>query len=698
MKKLKEYFKSKVFFALIFIALIAILIFLVAQQFSKTNSKVLELYTEHQTLFAEQVTLSLENYIKERYTALDVLSDFPASRNGDNEIFLIEYKRIYEKVAGFEYIIFVDDNVKPKYGYPSPYECPSQKSPKEWRRFLAAFNKAKTEKKTIIHTKNILINDKLYFCIISPVFSFDEEFLGAIVGVLDVKQSINHAIKPVVEDKSDYAWILNDEGSLIYHPKHDNMILNNVFSEDESCFDCHYNFDLERQIIKKNIKSGIKQHKKTEKQLITSNYLNIDAIGWYVIISSPLTKMTAAIDKLNSNIILLGGVVFFILLLGGIIILKIKTKEIRKTKELESIRKQASLIDEKNAAEAQYRFLIEQSNSPIFLCSKNSFLIVNNSFKEILKKYFVDFSIDKYSPKVIFNKILDDNSKADLNNFLLNHKKSLVLNTILIEKDHRDIEFLVSLRRFVFFRKVYYQVIAQDLTEIRRLEKEKQHQSKLALIGEMASQISHEIKNPLASIQTGMQLLENRLAKDEMQKEYFNRLKSEIVRIDGILKGLLAYAKYESLSLSKTTIQELLEHFTDIIQPTLEKNDLKMKTNVADERLPVLVDSSKIQQVLWNVFINSIQASKKNDVIEISTFKENGFCEIRIIDQGMGIDQDIIQKIFKPFYTTKKHGSGLGLAICKKILDQHHGEILLESKIGFGTTVKILLPIESQLT
>lgn len=684
--------KTKLLTYTIFIILTGILIYVILQQFHKTNTEVLELYTEHQTLLSHQASLSLENFISERIKAINVLADFPASRQKEPDIFLLEYERTFKKVSGFEYIMFLDENVIPQYGYPSPFSCPSQQIPDEWQKFLAAFNKAKNEKRTIVHPKNILINDKLYICIISPIFSFTDQFIGAIVGILDVKVCINSAIKPVIEDKDDYAWLINNEGYLIYHPLHENMILNNIFTPKENCLECHYNFDLEKQIIERKILSGVKQNKETEKQLITYTYLPLDPIGWYIIISTPYNKITASIDKLNENIFLIGGIVLFFLVIGSIYLIKIKAREIENSKELENIRMQASLIDEKNAAETQYHLLVEQSNDPIFLCTKDKFLIVNKSFEKLLLKYLDDFSIDKYSPKIINDKILDEITKNKLKAFLLSRKNNLKFDIVINDSVHQNIEFIVSLRRFVLFRNVYYQVIANDFTEMRKLEKEKLQRNNLALLGEMASQISHEIKNPLASIQTGMQLLENRLAKDENQKEYFHRLISEIQRIDGVLKGLLAYAKGDNLTLSATTSQRLIKDFIQIVEPTVAKQQMNLKLKISDGSIPILVDNNKIQQVLWNITLNALQASNTGDSIIIETDQEDNFYLIKIIDNGSGMEPEKINKIFKPFFTTKKHGSGLGLAISKKIMDQHHGNLIIESKVGTGTIVKILIP------
>ncbi|MDZ7377231.1 MAG: ATP-binding protein, partial [candidate division KSB1 bacterium] len=272
-------------------------------------------------------------------------------------------------------------------------------------------------------------------------------------------------------------------------------------------------------------------------------------------------------------------------------------------------------------------------------------------------------------------------------------------------------ELLVSIRnQFIsFLLLVIFMMLAITLGAVlisrinhklmlAKWERDQERQKHLAIIGAMAARIAHEIKNPLASIQTGIQLLESQLQNGEPQKSYYERLRNEIQRVDKILKGLLSYAREERLETRLMDITPLIKRFAALITPTLEKQGLVLETHI-DADLPQLwLDELKMEQVLWNIMLNAAQASPPGGRITLAVNKNHGGLEIRLRDEGSGIPDSIRQKIFQPFFSTKPHGTGLGLAISQKIVELHRGKITIESKEGAGTTVVIYLPAREAKT
>lgn len=223
---------------------------------------------------------------------------------------------------------------------------------------------------------------------------------------------------------------------------------------------------------------------------------------------------------------------------------------------------------------------------------------------------------------------------------------------------------------------------------------------RLALIGQIASSVAHEIKNPLTTIKSTIQYIRKgfEAQKSEFRNkiELIDKLLDETDRIDSLIRNLLTFSRIE-----ETRMEEIeLVPFTDSILQLIEKNDkIKVKRNYSCKP-KIRGDRSQLKQVLLNIFLNSLDAMPDGGEIEISieTLKRKERLRdedvlIRIKDSGIGIPQENIEKIFDPFFTTKKDGTGLGLWISYGIVKRHGGEIDVRSEVGKGTEVILRLPV-----
>jgi signal transduction histidine kinase len=215
----------------------------------------------------------------------------------------------------------------------------------------------------------------------------------------------------------------------------------------------------------------------------------------------------------------------------------------------------------------------------------------------------------------------------------------------------------------------------------------------LAFIGEMSTRIAHEIKNPLASLQAGIQLLESNLVQDEKTTDYFQKLTSEVQRVDRIVKGLLSYSREEQLSKKEVDIVPLIEKVVALNKQSVTDKNIKWTVESDDKNCLLLIDPLKMEQVFWNLILNAVQSIKNEGEIKASIKNNSADHLICIIsDSGSGMSEEVQKKIFQPFFSTKSQGTGLGLAIIKKIIVAHEGQIDIKSNPGEGTTVKITLP------
>ncbi len=229
-----------------------------------------------------------------------------------------------------------------------------------------------------------------------------------------------------------------------------------------------------------------------------------------------------------------------------------------------------------------------------------------------------------------------------------------------------------------------------DLKEKEKLEMQLLQSNKLATIGQLAAGTAHEINNPLGNISLYAQMLLKK-AEDKDTKEKLMVINDEANRAAQIVNGLLDFARQSELKLSHIDINKEIGKVLSILAPQLK--EIKVTTALVPLP-PILADAGQIQQVIMNLLTNSIQSITENGEIMVKTTAKDGFVEISIIDNGIGIPRENLDKIFDPFFTTKEQGkgTGLGLSISYGIIKRHNGSIEVKSEAGEGTTFTIKLP------
>ena len=242
-------------------------------------------------------------------------------------------------------------------------------------------------------------------------------------------------------------------------------------------------------------------------------------------------------------------------------------------------------------------------------------------------------------------------------------------------------------------------LVFQDLTAIKKMELILEKNRRLAFIGEMAAGLAHEMRNPLASISGSIQVLHKSLPLNETDE----RLMQIILRGKDQLESFMR----DFLLLSRPTLgmPEMIK-ITDVIEDILEsmrylpdwRDDIQVIKSLQDHLPFIRANKTEIRQLIWNVLMNAIQSMPNGGRVTIETGKDTPdifagqFLEIKISDNGQGIMENDLGKIFEPFYTTREKGTGLGLAIVNRIVEGHAGKIKVDSRSGEGTTFTIWLP------
>lgn len=233
--------------------------------------------------------------------------------------------------------------------------------------------------------------------------------------------------------------------------------------------------------------------------------------------------------------------------------------------------------------------------------------------------------------------------------------------------------------------------IFQDLTELKQLEHEMKRREKWAAIGELSSNIAHEIRNPLASLRSSVEMLREDSIPQNYKEKLMEIALDEMSRLNRIITDFLTYSRPAPPDMKRIDIHEILDETVELLKNTKHGEYLTIRKKYQG-RCEVIADPQKMRQVFWNLGLNALDAMQDGGELIISTHNEHAMIIITFTDNGPGIDKKDAEKIFFPFYTTKEKGTGLGLAIAYRIIEEHTGSIHLESRPGIETTFKIILP------
>ncbi|MGJ9385952.1 ATP-binding protein [Salipaludibacillus sp. CF4.18] len=213
----------------------------------------------------------------------------------------------------------------------------------------------------------------------------------------------------------------------------------------------------------------------------------------------------------------------------------------------------------------------------------------------------------------------------------------------------------------------------------------------MSAIGELAAGIAHEIRNPLTTIKGFTEFL-NATEEDEKKKSYYKLLLEETERINFIVSEFMVLAKPQAILLKPINIIPTIKKVFKFLEAEFNLKNIIISLDINYEHVVVECDENLIKQVLFNVLKNGMEAMPGGGTLQCKVSIKNDMVSIIVKDEGIGISENNLKKLGDPFYSTKEEGNGLGLMVCFNIIENHKGEIQIESKENSGTTFTIMLP------
>ncbi len=333
--------------------------------------------------------------------------------------------------------------------------------------------------------------------------------------------------------------------------------------------------------------------------------------------------------------------------------------------------------------------------------------ILSSILTEQLKRRSEEFSRVRLTTEEILKSLpmeiltIDHNGMVIFSN-IHNSERIESIKRLLSQGDTKEREIKEGDRSYLFMSQSIINpenkligklAILTDVTELRRLQEQSRIAERMKLLAELGASFAHEIRNPLASICGSVEILSGALKRNRRFSKLATLILKEAHRVNGIIRDFLEFARIKPAQREKIVLGELIG---EAIQSLPQNLLLSKKINIIwDEKRKVWawVDGERIKQVLLILLINAIEAIKDQGEIKINVIAGDREVVIEIKDNGVGIKREDLERIFDPFYSTKKGGTGLGLAIAERIITEHNGRIEVKSQVGKGSTFSVYLPV-----
>ncbi len=226
------------------------------------------------------------------------------------------------------------------------------------------------------------------------------------------------------------------------------------------------------------------------------------------------------------------------------------------------------------------------------------------------------------------------------------------------------------------------------------MKRELRKKDRLAYLGEISGGLAHELKNPLNTVKMNIQLIQedDSLMSQESLKRKIGRIDRELDHLTNYLMNFLRFARTRAMKITRFDVAQTVSQVVKFFAPECTSAGITIRSDIQEGQIHIRADEKQLKQLLLNLLLNAKQASQRGSSLFVRLSAKGDTATLEIEDEGSGIPKDNIEKIFTPFFTTKKGGTGIGMSVVRRIVEDHAGKIAIQSTIGKGTRITITLP------
>jgi signal transduction histidine kinase len=500
---------------------------------------------------------------------------------------------------------------------------------------------------------------------------------GALMVFIDLQDIATMFLSPIKSGSRGYAWMMDDKGTLLYHPTQADMMGRNLYQTDSSCFTCHKSFDVEKKIIAGSGDFyGRYVAPSGEDKILAFSTSSVGNAKWIVAVSAPYTEVTKLIGKSMKVYSLF--VIFIVLTMGFTSVIMVIF--FRKKAKAEELEHQVDIRTKELSTEKEKLHTVVSAlgSGLILLDAQGKIQWINQTMQDIAGRDISGKSCEEIcSDYTVIGSYEEHGLQTEIiSNLFGKSDRYYQMTTAPVKGEDGSIEGYIKL--------------LQDVTEMKRSEEQLIHSEKLSALERLTSGIAQDIGNPLTSVFSLVQLLRE-VEHDELKKETIETIYSHMNRIADILKQLSGFSKMPPPELKPARVNSLIEDSLALMDYDKRVQDITIMKDLSPTLPEIATDSNQLRQAFVNVILNAADAMPHGGTLTIRSRKENESIVIDFEDTGPGIAPGDLSRIFDPLSTIE--GAGLGLAVSYRIIKKLNGSMTAESEPDKGCKFVITLPI-----
>lgn len=719
----KRSLKFKIpFFVMVFAIACVLLTGMLSQYIATQNIEVN--VVNKNLVISRMISQQIHIYLENAKSTVITAANFSSQSYGDLEEVKREIFRIYDNFTYFDLIFYMSNESQMVFSKPANDHVKSRSY--EDRSYYWDIMDGKEVTVSPLLVSSVL--NEPHFIIAAPVYNSKNEIIGLIGAGLPLKNIIQ-IVQRTQAHFNGIIWVADAQGVMAIHP--------DITSSNDLIMIPNSHVQVEEEVtdfinILRN-KRDVMASYKVEDEIYYGAISFVPDEDWMVVVEQHQDTVFLAVIQLKRQLKLVIMAVIFIALLSGFILAKQITNPIEmlvnKVRQLsyglrgeiaEDLKMQVK--DEIGELEGAFHGMTIQLNESFN--KLNQSYIRENHLQQYLNNILGSVAngivvINQEYLITIYNKEAENLLEFPQNTFLRRHIKvfldsigvdlgSIIEDVMINNKVVKDIEMTakgLSGRRMIISFTVScvldkmnniigVVLLFKDLTKIKMIELELRREDRIRTLGELSASIIHDIGNPLAGMRNLMEILRDDSYDAVSKNEVLITLQEEIEDLNKLVIHYLDFSRASILTKEIINIADLIDNIVYLFTAKASEKAIQIKKNYEHRCISLKGDRRALKQVFINIFKNAIEAVKEGGNVSISIQGKEKSVLISIQDNGIGIDGQSLDKIFYPFYTTKKDGNGLGLSIAYKIIKEHDGLVNVDSNEGVGTKISVELPTD----